>query len=65
MGAAPVSADVIESLQTKYSCRVKQAYGMTESTLCTHVSPQNTNHNNKPASVGIVMPFIDCKVGGM
>lgn len=59
IGAAPTRKDVIEGLVDKLGCMVIQMYGLTEGTLCTH---GNTFNYNKEGSIGVVQPFVECKV---
>lgn len=68
LGAAPVSAETIQSFEEKYSCRVIQAYGMTESTFATHINftavkmDKGSKRNGKPGSIGVVTPSFKVKV---
>ena len=59
--AAPLSLDIIESLTCRHGCDVLQGYGLTETTLTTHFTPQGQS-TRKCGSVGQIMPFLEGKV---
>jgi len=58
-GSAAVSKDIILKLQEKFNCMYFQVYGMTETTMATHV---NSIDYNKEGSIGVVRPFCESKV---
>ncbi len=60
-GASALSAETIDVLQRKLKCIVFQGYGMTEATVRSHA---NFKGANREGSIGIVMPFCECKVYG-
>jgi long-subunit acyl-CoA synthetase (AMP-forming) len=59
-GAAPLMQEV-ESLAAERLrfCQIRQAYGLTESTLALTISPQN---KKGMGSSGILVPEAECKV---
>ena len=68
LAAAPISAETIQTFEDKLSCRVMQAYGMTECTFATHINltaimmDNKSKGNGKPGSVGVVTPSFKVKV---
>ena len=58
-GSAAVSKEIIEKLQEKFNCLYYQVYGMTETTMATHI---NSLDYNKDGSIGVVRPFCESKV---
>ncbi|XP_045033533.1 luciferin 4-monooxygenase isoform X3 [Daphnia magna] len=58
-GASALSADTINDLKRKLNCTVYQGYGMTEATVRSHA---NFKGVNREGSIGVVMPFCECKV---
>lgn len=58
-GASALSIETIDALKKKFKCIVYQGYGMTEATIRTH---SNFRGANREGSIGIVMPFCECKV---
>lgn len=61
-GAAAISKETILGIQEKFGIIFLQLYGLTEATLCTH---GNTFTHNRDGSIGIVMPFCECKVNSL
>lgn len=59
IGAAPLGAEVIEKLKSKFGWRILFGYGMTETTLSIFITPDN---ENKTDSVGFLLPFNEVKV---
>jgi acyl-CoA synthetase (AMP-forming)/AMP-acid ligase II len=58
--AAPLSGDLAAECAARLSCRVKQAYGMTELGGATHFVPDTGGGD--PESVGPLLPGIECRV---
>lgn len=59
-GAAPLSADLEESVTKRIGCRVKQGYGMTE-IVPTHILPIHA-HPSKQGSVGVCVVNTETRV---
>jgi acyl-CoA synthetase (AMP-forming)/AMP-acid ligase II len=58
-GAAPVGDQVEQAVRARLGCDVKQAYGMTEMSPASHVSPEGFV---KPGSVGPLVPNTEAKI---
>ena len=58
-GAAPLSESLARACSARLGCDVVQGYGMTETSPCTHIASPVTN---KPGSVGVCVPNMECKV---
>ncbi|MBA3242997.1 MAG: 4-coumarate--CoA ligase family protein [Acidobacteria bacterium] len=58
-GAAPLSESLARACSARLGCDVVQGYGMTETSPCTHIASPTTN---KPGSVGVCVPNMECKV---
>lgn len=58
-GAAALSAETIGVLQKKLKCVVNQGYGMTEATVRSHSTFKGFS---RTGSIGVVLPFCECKV---
>lgn len=58
-GAAALSVETMRVLKNKFKCIVNQSYGMTEATVRSHA---NFRHFNREGSIGVVLPFCECKV---
>ncbi len=58
-GAAPLSESLARACTARFGCDVVQGYGMTETSPVTHVASPTTN---KPGSVGVCVPNMECKV---
>lgn len=58
-GASSLSADTINALKRKLNCTVYQGYGMTEATVRSHANYKGVN---REGSIGVVMPFCECKL---
>jgi acyl-CoA synthetase (AMP-forming)/AMP-acid ligase II len=58
-GAAPLSANVAQACAERLGCRVKQGYGLTETSPVTHVTPDD---RIKPGSIGPCVPNTECLV---
>ncbi len=58
-GAAPLSESLARACTARLGCDVVQGYGMTETSPVTHVASPATN---KPGSVGVCVPNMECKV---
>ena len=57
--AAPLGRDVADAVAARLGCIVKQGYGMTEASPCTHIIPDELN---RPGSVGLTCPNTECKI---
>jgi acyl-CoA synthetase (AMP-forming)/AMP-acid ligase II len=60
-GAAPLDEGIARLAAQRIGCLVTQGYGMTETSLASHVSPLDPA-KVKPASVGLLLPNMECKV---
>jgi len=60
--AAPLGRDVGDEVAARLGCVVKQGYGMTEASPCTHIVPDELN---RPGSVGLTAPNTECKIVGV
>ncbi|RUP52394.1 hypothetical protein BC936DRAFT_144630 [Jimgerdemannia flammicorona] len=58
-GAAPLSAELSQDLTTRLGSRIKQGYGMTESSPVSHIVP---TENIIEGSVGLLMPSMEAKI---
>jgi acyl-CoA synthetase (AMP-forming)/AMP-acid ligase II len=58
-GAAPLGEELARSCSERLDCAVIQGYGMTETSPATHLS---TRAKNKPGSVGVCVPNMECKL---
>jgi len=58
-GAAPLGADLAEAAASRIDCEVVQAYGMTELSPATHVTPAG---GYRPGSVGLTVPNVDARI---
>ncbi|HEX8558521.1 MAG TPA: 4-coumarate--CoA ligase family protein [Pyrinomonadaceae bacterium] len=58
-GAAPLGAELARACAGRLGCVVVQGYGMTEASPATHLS---TREHNKPGSVGLVVPNMECRL---
>lgn len=58
-GAAPLGAELSRECAERLNCDVVQGYGMTETSPCTHIA---TPERNKPGSVGLCVPNMECKL---
>jgi acyl-CoA synthetase (AMP-forming)/AMP-acid ligase II len=57
--AAPLGRDVADACAARLDCIVKQGYGMTEASPCTHIMPDELN---RPGAVGLTTPNTECKI---
>jgi acyl-CoA synthetase (AMP-forming)/AMP-acid ligase II len=57
--AAPLGRDVAEACAARLGCIVKQGYGMTEASPCTHIVPDELN---RPGAVGLTTPNTECMI---
>lgn len=63
-GAAPLSEALTQACMDRLKCKVRQGYGMTETSPVTHSSP--ADHTQvKFGSVGICAPNTECKIVDM
>lgn len=60
-GAAPLSEALTKVCTDRLKCKVRQGYGMTETSPVTHSSPANPAQV-KPGSVGLCAPNTECKL---
>ena len=59
-GAAPLGADLAQSVAQRLDCTVIQGYGLTETSPVTHcVRPQG---ENRPGSIGQALPTTECRL---
>ena len=58
-GAAPLGPAVATACAERLGCRLKQGYGLTETSPVTHVSPEDAI---KPGSIGVLVPNTECRV---
>ncbi len=58
-GAAPLGAELAEEAATRIGCEVVQAYGMTELSPATHITPQG---QYRPGSVGLTVPNAEARL---
>jgi acyl-CoA synthetase (AMP-forming)/AMP-acid ligase II/NAD(P)-dependent dehydrogenase (short-subunit alcohol dehydrogenase family) len=59
-GAAPLGAELARACAKRLGCRVKQGYGMTELSGCTHAAPDRGRDD--PESIGPPLPGVECRV---
>lgn len=60
-GAAPLDANLTRSCMQRLNLRIRQGYGMTETSPVTHSSPANPDEV-KHGSVGVPAPNTECKI---
>lgn len=60
-GAAPLGDDLTRACMERLNCRVRQGYGMTETSPVTHSSPASSEQI-KFGSVGVPAPNTECKI---
>jgi acyl-CoA synthetase (AMP-forming)/AMP-acid ligase II len=60
-GAAPLGADLMRRCEARLTCKVIQAYGLTEASPGTH-APFAAGPWSKPDSIGACIPNTECKV---
>jgi acyl-CoA synthetase (AMP-forming)/AMP-acid ligase II len=58
-GAAPLGAEQARSASARLGCAIIQGYGMTETSPVTHLT---TRERNKPGSVGLCVPNMECRL---
>lgn len=58
-GAAPLGADVAEAVGRRLGCVAVQAYGMTELSPVTHITPKTAP---RPGTVGLTVPGAACRI---
>jgi acyl-CoA synthetase (AMP-forming)/AMP-acid ligase II len=63
-GAAPLSQSLTEVCINRLKCKVRQGYGMTETSPVTHSSPSDPTQV-KFGAVGVCAPNTECKVVDM
>ena len=59
-GAAPLSGELQQAVETRLGCRALQGYGLTETSPVTHVIPDD--RPSKPGSIGPLLPNTEAKV---
>ena len=60
-GAAPLSPDTAQAFSERFSCRVLQSYGLTETSPVTHLAPR-TARNTPIESIGPAVPNTECRI---
>ena len=60
-GAAPLDANLTRACMQRLNLRIRQGYGMTETSPVTHSSPANPDAV-KHGSVGVAAPNTECKI---
>jgi len=63
-GAAPMPVALFEKYQTKFGCRIIEAYGLTEGTVCATANPL-ADTNQRIGSIGISLPYVTLKVAAL
>ncbi|MBG01852.1 MAG: 4-coumarate--CoA ligase family protein [Acidimicrobiaceae bacterium] len=58
-GAAPLGSELAEEAAARINCEVIQAYGMTELSPATHITPTG---QYRPGSVGVTVPNAECRI---
>lgn len=58
-GAAPLGGDVADAVAARLGCQMVQAYGMTEMSPVSHVTPSG---QNVTGSVGPSVPGTECRI---
>ncbi|MDT5273060.1 MAG: hypothetical protein QOH49_5246 [Acidobacteriota bacterium] len=58
-GAAPLGAEQARECSARLGCTIIQGYGMTETSPVTHLT---TKEHNKPGSVGLCVPNMECRL---
>jgi long-chain acyl-CoA synthetase len=65
-GGAPVSPTLAQSFEARFSQRLRTAYGMTETTAPTHISPLvgkvPADANSGAMAIGVPVPNVEAKV---
>jgi acyl-CoA synthetase (AMP-forming)/AMP-acid ligase II len=60
-GAAPLDENLTRACMQRLNLRIRQGYGMTETSPVTHSSPANPDQV-KHGSVGVAAPNTECKI---
>jgi len=60
-GAAPLDENLTRACMERLNCRIRQGYGMTETSPVTHSSPSDPA-TVKFGSVGVCAPNTECKI---
>jgi len=63
-GAAPLGEDLTRACMDRLGCRIRQGYGMTETSPVTHSSPSGPEAV-KFGSVGVPAPNTECKISDL
>jgi 4-coumarate--CoA ligase len=58
-GAAPLGGEITEAVRERLGCLAVQAYGMTEMSPVSHVTPRNAP---RKGSVGLAVPGTHCRI---
>jgi acyl-CoA synthetase (AMP-forming)/AMP-acid ligase II len=58
-GAAPLGAELAEAAASRIDCEVVQAYGMTELSPASHITPAG---GYRAGSVGLTVPNVECRI---
>lgn len=62
-GAAPLAEQIIEQLRLRFpSIRLKQSWGMTETTSCVTVTPAGLMTWDNATKVGKIVPGTDLRI---
>jgi acyl-CoA synthetase (AMP-forming)/AMP-acid ligase II len=61
-GAAPLDAGLARECEERLGCQVIQGYGLTETSPVTHCTPDDDPAENKPGSIGPLLPNTECRV---
>jgi acyl-CoA synthetase (AMP-forming)/AMP-acid ligase II len=59
-GAAPLGAELAESVAKRLDCKVIQGYGLTETSPVTHMI--RPGGENRPGSIGQAIPNTECRL---
>ena len=60
-GAAPLGPELAEDCARRLGCKVKQGYGLTETSPVTHLNPEPPGRV-VPGSIGICIPNTECRI---
>jgi acyl-CoA synthetase (AMP-forming)/AMP-acid ligase II len=60
-GAAPLSAELEVACGKRLGCRMRQGYGLTETSPVTHVVPDDLA-GQMPGSIGLPVPNTECRI---
>ena len=63
-GAAPLGESLSRACGERLGCRIRQGYGMTETSPATHITPDDPRLA-KEGSVGVCVPNTECKIADL